>query len=114
MVRVHYTTKRTETTILSTNEPTGHALALNLVALIEGLVLVVTVLCTRVALGELAVERLDLCSPELEVTHVGLLVAAESNLWRAVGKHIQDLPVWSGSGINSDERGKNALVTSHI
>ena len=84
---------RTKTTVLSTNEPARDALAFDLLALIEGLVLVITTLCTRFALRELAVEGLNLCSPELEMAHVRLLVAAESNLRRPVRKHVQDLAV---------------------
>ena len=88
--------KRTKTSVLSANEPTGNTFALYVFTLVEGGVLLVAAFCSRLALGKLAVERFHLSGPELEVAHVCVLVATESDLGRAVGQHVQDLAVCKG------------------
>ena len=87
-------TTRTKTAVLSADEASRYALALDLLAVVECLVPLGAVLRSRLALGELAVERFDLRGPELEVTLVRLLITAESDLWRAIREHVQDLPVY--------------------
>ena len=95
--RVCARARHTNTPVLSADEAARYTFALNVLAVVDRGVPVEPDFLARVAFAQLAVERLDLCRPELEMTQVVLLITAEGDLWRTVGEHIQDLAVWGPS-----------------
>ena len=85
--------RHTNATVFTTNKPPGNAATLDVVARIQGRVVVVVNLACRCTCVKCAVKRLDLSRPELEVTGGVITIARESNLGRSARKHVQDFPV---------------------
>lgn len=107
----------TKTPVLAADEAARYTFAFYVFARVHRGVLVDARIQPRVALAQLAVERLDLRCPELEVTHIGLFVTAEGDLWRAVWEHVQDLSVCNLSAIALSEEaieGKRTRDVAHL
>jgi hypothetical protein len=84
----------TYTPILSTDKPSRHTATLDLLASIQCRIGIIARHILRAALFQSAIERLDLCCPELERACLVVAVAAKRHLWRASGEHVNDLAVW--------------------
>jgi hypothetical protein len=83
----------TYATVFAANKPSGNTAALDIVACIQGRVVVVANLLGRLARIECAVKRLDLSRPELEVACRIVTVTREGDLRRSIRKHVQNFAV---------------------
>ena len=86
--------KLTNTTVFTTNKPSGNTAALDVVACIPGRVVVIANSPSRFTRVKGAVERFDLSRPELEVARRIVTIAREGNLWGSIGKHVQNFAVY--------------------
>lgn len=95
------TSKPTNATIFTANESSGNAAALDIVARIQGRVVVVANLPGRFTRIKSAVKGLNLSRPELEVACGVVGVTREGDLRGSTREHVQDLSVcrdWLGCG----------------
>ena len=84
----------TNTTVFTTNKPSGNTAALDIVACIPGRVVVIANSPSRFTRVKGAVERFDLSRPELEVACGIVTVTREGNLGRSIRKHVQNFAVY--------------------
>lgn len=104
--------KLTNASVFTTNKPPGNAAAFHIVAGIQGRIVVVADFPGGLTGVKRAVERLDLSRPELEVAGSVVTVAREGDLWRSVGKHIQNLPVYGNRSECKTQVGKVCLLVT--
>jgi len=88
------TPKLTNATVFAANESSRNAAALNVVACVQGRVIIVANLPGRFTGVKSAVKRFDLSRPELKVTCSILTITREGNLWGSTRKHVQDFAVY--------------------
>ena len=86
--------KLTNAAVFTANKPTGNTTALDVVACVQGCVVIVANLPGGFARVECAVERLNLSRPELEVARRIVTIAREGNLWGSIRKHVQNFAVY--------------------
>jgi hypothetical protein len=82
------TSELTNAAVFTANKPPGNTAALDVVACIQGCVVIVVDLPGRLTRVERAVERLDLSRPELEIAGSIFAVTRKCNLRGSIGEHV--------------------------